>query len=158
MKPQKLTYIGTVSADGKITLPKEKFQREVSSSYSGREIEVTVQEPKRYRSDNQNAYYWAVVVPILARALRDVSGYDLEPETETGRNEVHEWLKKEFAWNDRKVKNAKGEELSIPGSTSAMDVEGFKNYLDRIKQFAAEYLGTVIPDPPDKPGYWPEER
>ena len=52
-----LTYIGTVSTDGTIKLPK-RLRSEVGKAFAGKDIIATFARPKKTRSSEQNRYYW----------------------------------------------------------------------------------------------------
>jgi hypothetical protein len=94
----------------------------------GKEVSIDIKIYKPSRSDAQNRYYWAVVVPMLADDL----GYT--------RDEMHEALKYKFLRED--YDNG----LSRVGSTADLNVEEFAHYITVVQIFAAE-LGIVIPDP-----------
>lgn len=65
-----LEYYGSVSETGEITLPK-RMRKEMSKAFQGHNIEVTVRRKRHRRSNNQNAYYWSVVVPAVVRVEQD---------------------------------------------------------------------------------------
>ncbi|MFH2074566.1 MAG: hypothetical protein ABIJ57_04345, partial [Pseudomonadota bacterium] len=89
------------------------------------------------RSDEQNRYYWGVVVSILA----DHFGY--EPE------ELHEEMKLMFNPIQSKIDPSR----TIGGSTTKMStVEFFSDedsYVERICRWSATEHGVYIP-PPEK--------
>ena len=82
------------------------------------EVDITISEVKS-RTLFQNNYYWKVVV----RVFGDELGYT--------REEMHEVLKKEF-----KVE-----------STTKLDRDEFRDYLDRIIRWASVNFQILIPDP-----------
>jgi len=82
------------------------------------EVDITISEVKS-RTHFQNNYYWKVVV----RVFGDELGYT--------REEMHEVLKKEF-----KVE-----------STTKLDRDEFRDYLDRIIRWASVNFQILIPDP-----------
>ena len=71
------------------------------------------------RSAQQNNYYWKVVVKVFGDEL----GYT--------REEMHEVLKNEF-----KIE-----------STSKLDRDEFRDYLDKIIRWASIHFQILIPDP-----------
>ena len=94
----------------------------------GQRVEVIIRKPRTKRSDVQNSYYWGVVIELLSKEL----GYD--------KDELHEILKYKFLQS-----NAMG--MPYIKSTTKLSTGEFEEYLSKIKQWAAEFLHIVIPDP-----------
>lgn len=99
-------------------------------------------QPRKVRTHNQNAYYFAQVVPLIREGLRD-AGYD---EIKSN-HDAHEVLKTLF--HKKEVVNKHSGEIiaTLPGSTTEMSTTEFKDYLEAIGKWAAEYLGIEIPPP-----------
>lgn len=94
---------------------------------------------KSRRSLQQNAYYWACVVPMVREGLVNM-GNDVSLE------DTHEFLKARY--NSKEIiDTSTGEVLSIPMSTTNLSKELFGLYIERVQRFASEYLGIVIPSP-----------
>lgn len=91
------------------------------------------------RSLQQNRYYWGVVVDLVKQGLFDL-GHEVSAE------ETHDWLKAKFNYLEV-VNEETGECEHIPRSTTEMTKEQFGEFIERIAQFAAEFLGVVIPAP-----------
>lgn len=139
-----LTYYGSVK-DGKILLPRKKFQEEVTRQFEGKRIEVTVQKKKRKRSNEQNKYYRGVVIPILAYTFKEWNK-DIEITNEI----VHNWAKDRFLpmvtdWEDLIIKTPEGEK-EMTKTTTRLSTVQFMDYIALIQQWAAEF-GIYIPDP-----------
>lgn len=99
-------------------------------------IEIT---DKNKRSNPQNAYYWAAVIPLVQQGIKDLG-------TEVTKEETHEFLKSKF--NFLEIVNTETAQCErIPRSTTALSKSEFSEYVAKIQQFAAEFLNTVIPDP-----------
>ena len=103
--------------------------------YEGKEAILIIKPYKDSRSDNQNRYYWGVVIKLLC----DEIGY--LPE------EMHEILKQKFL-STRTVKIG-GEEYSIPDSSSTLNTTEFEDYLSKIRTWASQDLELLIPLPND---------
>lgn len=101
---------------------------------------VTVKDIRR-RSVPQNAYYWGVIVPMVRRGLYE-AGYE-EVKTNDDAHEVmkHVHLKK------RVVSRQTGDVIDLAGSSADLSIPEFAEYIERICQWAAEYLNVVIPSP-----------
>ena len=97
----------------------------------GKTVAVTCEERKKHRSNEQNAYYWGVVLKTIA----DYAGYRGEQEI-TG---IHEELKRMFL--------PKIGKLNIVKSTSSLNTAEFTDYIENIRLWAAQELGVYIPDP-----------
>jgi len=114
---------------------KEAIARWVRTFKAGTHLDIVIRKHKTKRTLKQNAYYWDVVVPILA----DEIGHD-NPE------DMHEDLKLEFNPVESKITPGK----MIGGSTTKLSTEEFfcgeTSYVERICRWAAE-LGIYIPPP-----------
>lgn len=96
----------------------------------------------RKRSLPQNAYYWAVVVPMVQKGLYD-AGYD-----DVTSNEIaHEVIKRLFIKKD--IVNKETGEVLVEGvgSTAKLTVPEFEELTEKVSKWSAEYLGVVIPAP-----------
>ncbi len=100
------------------------------SGLEGKKVQVSVRKYKTSRSLKQNAYYWSVIIPIIA----DWAGED-------DREAIHEALKEKFL----KVRNSKG--LKIVQSTAKLTTTEFEIYLEKVKRWASIECELIIPDP-----------
>jgi len=145
MKDPKLTFIGTVKG-GIITLPKH-LRKEVVEVFEGRDIEVIFQRKRKRRSDMQNKYYWAVVVPEIVRGMIDLGNEALQ----MGNNDhvllVHEFLKDTLLDNGVDIIGIEGEMFKMPPSTTRCSTTEFMEFIERARMWAGEKLGINIPGP-----------
>jgi hypothetical protein len=94
---------------------------------------------KNKRSLQQNKYYWSCVVAMVHEGLRDMGN-------DVSLLETHEYLK--YRFNSKEIVNTLvGEVMSVPMSTTDLNKEDFAAYIEKIQQFAAEYLDIKIPNP-----------
>jgi hypothetical protein len=100
---------------------------------------VTIRS-KKNRSIPQNAYYWAAVLPLIKSGLND-AGYS---EVKT-INDAHEVVKGLFL--KKYITNQEGTALEISGSTANLSTVEFNELIEKVQQWAAEFLGIEIPDP-----------
>lgn len=77
-------------------------------------------------------------VPLVQEGINEL-GHMLTKE------EVHEFLKKEFNPKDVELEN--GHTINVPGSTTEMTTTDFMAYIERIQFFAANMLGVNVPSP-----------
>jgi hypothetical protein len=88
---------------------------------------------KKIRSDEQNRYYWGVLVKTIATEL----GYFPE--------EMHEVFKQKFLKGSSLTFGATVYEIAP--STSKLSSTEFEEYQDRIREFAASKLHIFVPLP-----------
>ena len=140
MKPPTPTFEADV-VDRKMVVSdreRESMARWVRTFKNGTHLEITVRKHKEKRSNLQNSYYWATVVPILA----DFFGHD-------NAEDMHEDLKLKFNPVESKIESGK----MIGGTTTKMDTVEFysheQSYVERICRWASTEYGLYIP-PPNK--------
>lgn len=114
--------------DGRFCLVDRAEFAKLKESLEGKPIEITLKRLRPARSGNQNAYYWGVVMALFA----DHCGY--EPQ------EMHEALKLRFLVVDPDAP------LLVARSTTQLDTRQFTEYIEHVRQLAAE-MGLYIPDP-----------
>ena len=97
------------------------------------EYTLTISKRKKKRSGPQNAYYWAVVIPMIGKEIGEA---DAEA--------VHALLKHEHNYE---IKVFGNEELRVPKSTADLTTSEFSEYVERVRQWTASFLSCYIPDP-----------
>jgi hypothetical protein len=139
----KITYISHVE-NGKLTRNRQPISKAIQS-FEGKDVEITISKVKRKRSNNQNAYWWGVVVPIYHKLFTDAGHVcdhngahyllcDLIRE-----NHPDTVLFDEVLINDTYVKRTKG--------TSELTKSEFMSLIAEAQQLASEWFGAYIPDP-----------
>lgn|SRR3990167_3438522 len=116
---------------------RRQFDQQIAQMKEGWEVAVAVTRRRATRSLAQNAFYWGVVVELIA----EHTGYTPD--------EVHDLLKAMFIPKRLAVQNGNGEikgEIVVGGSTRAMNTIEFGEYMESIKRWAAETIDVVIPD------------
>jgi hypothetical protein len=102
---------------------------------TGTHVDCTIRKHHSKRSNEQNKYYWGVVISILSNHF----GYDPE--------EMHTEMKLMFNPIPSKIDPAR----SIGGSTTKLSTVEFfsdeQSYVERICRWAAEQHGVYIPPP-----------
>ena len=94
----------------------------------GKSIEVVVRDERKNRSRLENAYYWAVPIPLISEA----TGFD--------RDETHLAMRIEFLTDNSGM-------LSKVRSTADLTTVEFEEYLSKIRRWASEFLSIYIPEP-----------
>ena len=95
---------------------------------------------RRRRSNDQNAWLWGCIYPLLRQALNG-QGWEF-----TTDEQVHEFMKVQMS-EDKVINKHTGEIIEIPRSTKEMDTVTFSTYCDKLRDYGREYLGVEIPDP-----------
>lgn len=114
--------------NGKIIIDRAVDFAKLRSRLEGFEVDVVLRRHRKPRSLSQNAYYWAVVVPLLAER----AGYDDE--------EMHEALKWRFL-------QSRGGDLPSVRSTADLDTVEFTTYIEQVRKLAADFYDLYVPDP-----------
>jgi hypothetical protein len=117
---------------------RRRFDEAVSRLDDRWDYEIAVRRLYANRSQQQNRYYWGVVVEMLS----EYTGFTPD--------EMHEWLKMKFIPKKLAVCDGNGEvdgEFVVGGSTRKMTPTQFEDYMRTIREWAAEKLDVVIPDP-----------
>lgn len=133
---QALQLTGHIDEQGQITIHHRPVLEEWARQNPGRNILVKFERRGSKRSLPQNRYYHGIVVQSVMLGLREI-GYSLS------HDETHFFLKSKF--NPVQIPSKDGEVIELPGSTTQLNKLEFSEYIEKISQWAAEYLGVVIP-------------
>ena len=135
--------------DGVVVPYEEILYHNELRDLEGHDIEIKIQSI-RLRSTPQNRYYWGTLLYMITNQLID-SGYQA---TDFGgsagnltREVVHESMKATFARQEIYLPETQSVIGSSTMSTTDMSTKEFKNYIDNIRQWAAEKIELDIPDP-----------
>lgn len=112
----------------------------VIRSLEGKQITISVQEHKRKRSNQANAYLWGVVYPAMVAAFRE-HGNMVDSE------DVHLFCKLHVAKLKQVIVTPDGEILHSVGSTAKLTTTEFMDYVTAVKAWAKEVLGIDVPEP-----------
>ncbi len=102
------------------------------------EVLIRLERAYATRSEQQNAWYWSQVVGLVAQH----TGYTPD--------EIHEIYKAKFIPKHLALADGNGEIVGafvLGGSTTKLHTAAFADYCERIREWAADELGVVIPDP-----------
>lgn len=103
--------------------------------FASQDVVVTVERFREKRSNGQNAYYWAVVVPFVRRF------WSKEWDIDLTEKQTHETLKKVFIGV---IDTPMG---PITRSSATLNVEQFVDYVESICSYFASEKGEYIPQP-----------
>jgi septal ring factor EnvC (AmiA/AmiB activator) len=109
-----------------------------AQSLNCKEFTFTLEKKRSKRSNEQNRYYWGVVVPLVKQGLTEL-GYIVNIES------THDFIKSEFNYKEIVNQNT-GEIKKLPNSTTQLTKTEFSDMIERVKQWASEWCGIYIPD------------
>tara|TARA_R110002167_G_scaffold81296_6_gene222719 strand:+ start:6889 stop:7362 length:474 start_codon:yes stop_codon:yes gene_type:complete len=151
MRTPKQISIETFVDNGKLIKNRDIIQDAISQ-FEGKEITILLKRFFKKRSDNQNRYYWGVLIEHWRNLLREEWGEILSPE------EVHEFLKtnlnyEEFAdpeTGEILFNEITGSPIRRPKSTKENTTFSQEEYHEAIRQLAFNMFGAEIPLPDAK--------
>jgi hypothetical protein len=117
-----------------------KFITEAIQTFEGKDIIITIEKRKNKRSNQQNAFYFGIVIGIMQLAFKETWGEFYSA------NEVHEALKAKYCFKEQINENT-GEIIQIPISTTNFNTIEWEEYIDKIRAFAMEWFNVIIPIP-----------
>jgi len=110
------------------------------NQFEGKEIQLTIEKASKKRSNNQNAYYWGVVLKFLQIGIKDAWGENWTIE------KCHEFCKIQFNIYERYNEDT-GEIIRIPKSTTENTTTSQEEYHSKIRNFIFEWFGITVPLP-----------
>lgn len=112
------------------------------NSYEGKNVLITFEKPKKSRSNNQNAYYWGIVLNIVQQGLLEATG-ELR-----SNNDIHyNILLPMFSPTNDITNLDTGEIVSERMTSSNMSTTQFMEFILDIQKWGAEFLNIDIPNP-----------
>jgi len=122
---------------GKLVADDPELLKKAFRCHEGKRVEFQVKRYYNRRTDPQNKYYWAVIVPLAADAMGEDSAED-----------AHENLKAECNYEMTTVgKGADRQEYKRVLSTAKLDTKQFEEYCERCRRFLAKIFGMYVPLP-----------
>lgn len=98
----------------------------------GKRLAISIKEIKRRRSNNQNRYYWGVVIPIVTNMFLDAGNH-------TDENEVHEFLKEHVGGLKSVLCDPSGVRHTVVKSSARINTMDFEIYMEKVRALAAGF-------------------
>jgi len=136
---KKITAIGNIT-EGKLAINSRKVFADDLTKAPNEKVKITVEKYYRKASPLQFGYLYAVVYPLSWLALND-AGYEF-----TTLDQVDIFWKELFATKEI-LNRETGEIMKLPLSKSEFKTIDEMVYCDKIREYVAEYMNAVIPDP-----------
>ena len=132
-----MIFVGTIE-QGKLDIDfSANFDRWLST-LEGQRVTVEVKKFRKNRTLPQMRYYFGVVIERLLEPM----GYRKDE-----KEKVHQIMKYKFL---RTIDDNGNEYVPTLSEITKVDTVRMGEYLDQIKIFAAQELGTYIPDPSER--------
>lgn len=109
-------------------------------SFEGSDLVLTFEKPKKQRSNNQNAYYWGLLIPILQKSIKESWGEIWSKE------KTHDFCKMQFNFTER-VNEDTGLILRVPKSTTENTTSSQEDLHSEIRNFIFEWFNIQVPLP-----------
>lgn len=109
-------------------------------SFEGKDILITFEKPKKQRTNNQNRYYFGVLIPILQNCIKESWGEVWSTE------KAHDFCKLQFNFIER-VNESTGEIVRVPKSTTENTTTDQEDLHFEIRNFIREWFNTEVPLP-----------
>ena len=131
------TFRGTVDERGKLKLDEPERFGVAVSKLAGKPVLVSIKVYRPQRSNQQNGFYYGVVVPICAEEW----GNDVDS--------THRDLAMKFLTVHADPES--GKPLDSVRSTASLTTVEFEKYIEDIRRFVFSFSGIRIPLPNEDP-------
>ena len=123
-----------------------KFKRnsieinKVIETYEGKEVMLTLEKPKKKRSNNQNAYYWSCLVVLMQQGAKDLWGEVWSID------KAHKFLSNKFVFHES-VNTKTGEITNTIKSTTELTTTDWEVYMTEIRIYLLQDFDINAPEP-----------
>ncbi|AZA91179.1 Uncharacterised protein [Chryseobacterium nakagawai] len=132
--------IDTRISEGQFRMNKDLIRNAILQ-FEGKEIKIVFKRKYKKRSNNENAFYWGVWIPILQRAILDTWGEIRDA------NDVHEIIKLNCNYEE-KINEDTGSFIRVPKSSTELNTYEWEfEFKQKIRQFALEFFNVTLPEP-----------
>ena len=109
-------------------------------SFNGFDVVLTIAKAKKKRSNNQNAYYWGLLIPLTQNAIKTEWGEIWSKE------KTHDFYKLHFNYIE-KVNETTSEVIKIPKSTTDNTTTQQEEFHAQIREFLKDWFNVTAPLP-----------
>lgn len=140
----KKTFLATVE-EGKVELEDKASFQKFCAKKKGR-LFITVSHMQKPRSNNQNRYYWGVVIKLLC----EHTGQDPD--------DMHAFLGSKFLSHEMEIEgpNKSKEIVKVTKSTKDLSTIAFEDYMSECRMWSSMFLSVAIPEPNECAGSYAE--
>ena len=109
-------------------------------SFEGKEVVITFDKPKKKRSNNQNSFYWGVLIPLMQSGAKDLWGEVWSID------KAHKHLSNKFVFHES-INEKTGEVTQTPKSTTELTTTGWEVFMTEIRIYLLEDFDINAPEP-----------
>ena len=109
-------------------------------SFEGKEVVITFDKPKKKRSNNQNSFYWGVLIPLMQSGAKDLWGEVWSID------KAHKHLSNKFVFHES-VNEKNGLITQTPKSTTELTTTGWEVFMTEIRIYLLEDFDINAPEP-----------
>jgi len=109
-------------------------------SFENSDVVLTLEKPKKKRSNDQNAYYWGCLIPLMQLGAKDTWGETWNADTS------HKFLSKKFVFHES-VSQKTGEITNTHKSTTELTTTDWEVYMTEIRIYLLEDFDIDAPEP-----------
>lgn len=134
----KVTLHGTMTDNGFQPNARYMWSRTVKE-FAGRKVSVTVELYRRKRTNQQNRYYWPVIVSGITSQF-------IEDGILISKEETHDMLRGMFLKKEL-LSEKTGEVIIVIRHTPTLSTVEMNDYCEHCRRWAAETLNLILPEP-----------
>jgi hypothetical protein len=109
-------------------------------SFENSDVILTLEKPKKKRSNNQNSFYWGVLIPLMQSGAKDLWGEVWSID------KAHKHLSNKFVFHES-INEKTGEVSNTPKSTTELTTTGWEVFMTEIRIYLLEDFDINAPEP-----------
>ena len=109
-------------------------------SFENSDVVLTLEKPKKKRSNNQNSFYWGVLIPLMQSGAKDLWGEVWSID------KSHKHLSNKFVFHES-INYKTGEVTQTPKSTTELTTTGWEVFMTEIRIYLLEDFDINAPEP-----------
>jgi hypothetical protein len=109
-------------------------------SFENSDVILTLEKPKKKRSNNQNSFYWGVLIPLMQSGAKDLWGEVWSID------KAHKHLSNKFVFHES-INEKTGEVTQTPKSTTELTTTGWEVFMTEIRIYLLEDFDINAPEP-----------
>lgn len=135
----KIQTYGTIESGKLRILKRQEFEKAVKNAPDC-EVKITVSKLYDKRSNQQNKYYWGVIIDLFRKGWEESQGEKISME------QAHEILKHECNYSEI-VNPTTGAVIRTGNTTTELNTKDYEEYLTRCRNFIWEWFNIIVPLP-----------
>lgn len=139
-----MEHIFNVSEKGELKPISKKIFQDEMNFHKGKSIVISIKRYRNQRSNQQNKYYWGVVINLIKQVMFELGN-------EYTAEDVHCLCVSMFLSETKSIINNHTAEVigevAVIKSTTQLNTTEFLEYIDKVRKWASEFFCLEIPDP-----------